>query len=345
MRGSFTDVISASIEWTKTLLFRPFDLKKWIALYIIAMLAFQVQGGCKMNTNMDNRQAKQVAESVGIAPGEMLEEAKSSLEGTIGSKGGFPLGLVVFFSVLLTLILVLLVQWLYSVFTFVFIEAIVTNDASFKAPFARNKPLGNSFFAWNVTYGALFLGSLGLIIWHAVRNSSIFGGLGNAMLLFIAGSLVSFFVADLVVLVMYKDRSSIRGALPVAFALFRFHMLDFIKYAFVKLLLSIATAILSGALALAGIIIMLVPAGTVALMLGALYKVTPPGMKFLAAILAGCVGVPVAFALVFLFGAAFLPFPVFHKVFNMKFLAKVEERYNLFREEKDELRKPSERAG
>ena len=63
MRGGFTEIISASVEWTKTVLFRPFSIKKWLLLYFIALLAFQLQGGFNLKMNRPAPQSGRAMQS------------------------------------------------------------------------------------------------------------------------------------------------------------------------------------------------------------------------------------------------------------------------------------------
>src|SRR4030042_3834958 len=90
-KHSYGKLIRMSWDWTCEVLFRPFNLKKWIMLGIILTLAGQL-GSCNLNANLrpDKRGARH-AKTVSVdrvslprlSPGEIREKAASAASNLI----------------------------------------------------------------------------------------------------------------------------------------------------------------------------------------------------------------------------------------------------------------------
>jgi len=179
-RHSYGKIISMSLSWTKEILFKPFELKKWFVLLIIALLAGQMtyslnfrglnNGGLNrlMNPSGKTAVSPAIVSSQGVGAGET--EAGSAeadarlpvieLEAVRGFFRDNPIAVPIAGGVLIIVFLfsiyLLLWMWIQSNFSFVFLESVVKNDASMRVPFHRNKPQGASFFKWRIVYGGLF---------------------------------------------------------------------------------------------------------------------------------------------------------------------------------------------
>ena len=352
MRGNFGEIISASIEWTKTVLFRPVRFKKWIFLYIIASIAFQMQGGCNFNTNLKPRNLgiKRPAQTEKAGVKNESFYAENSHDDPIKKKTTY---MIAFFATLLAILIMglfLVMEWLYSIFSFVFIESVAGNDASIKKPFLRNRPIGNSYFAWNVIYTLVFLGILAIVVKLGYDSLSVlgvfakdasvsFGAMAAALLpniitcvcLFLASWLISLFVSDYALVVMYKERLPILKAMEPSFSLLLSDVGAFIKYLFVKIGLVIAIAIISSVLFFAILLALFVPGAIIVIIAALIYKIIPGFIQPFYVVVMLLVGVPLIVAVLFLVNAVFVPFPVFLKTFNLKFIARLDEKYNLFR--------------
>lgn len=354
MTVSFGETISASIEWTKTVLFRPFSLKKCFFLFLITLLAFQLQGGCNnANFNIETPGPKtQEAEQVETSQPEIDPQVamKAAINKAVDEKGKATLILIISILGFLALLLFLAIEWIYSVFSFVFIEAVVNNDASIRRPFTENKLLGNSYFAWNILYLLFLWGTLGLLAILSYNslsrlgvfqegNQVAFGQMAALIIPYIitagfvisASLLLSFFISQYVLVVMYKDRVSVLKAIPRAFSLVTSNIGAFIGYIFVRMGLQIASAIIVSFIIFFMVFGLLVPIGLIVVILSLLLKVMPLFLRPFYITLLFITGIPFAIALAVLINAAFLPFPVFFKTLNLKFISRINERYNVFR--------------
>lgn len=372
MRGSFSDIISASIEWTKTVLFRPFEIKKWLMMFFIALLAFQLSGGCNNNSssksggpsssskkNLSTAAAQQggagqiageKSAKGGLKANPLVQKIKNVYSGSVGKRGRFATNLIIFLVLGLIVLIILLIWWLFSVFTFIFIEAVISNDASVRRPFISNMGIGRSYFLWNLIYSLVVWVMLGLIIksgydalvlsgaFDPAVHMSLGAKIGTVIihvialvLIFIISGIVTFFIANLVIPVMYKSRMPILKAIPEASSVLRSDIGSFVKYVFVKWGLWIVVSILGGLITLAVTVGILFPTALAAGILALIYKVTPMGIRPAYIVLMWFIGVPLVVGYVFFVKIFFLPFAVFMKTFNLKFLGRVDSRYDLFK--------------
>ncbi len=347
MRGNFSEVITASIEWTKTMLFRPFNFKKWLFLYLIVIFAFQMQSGCSTNLDLRSKKDKMPAPQIVKA---QIENFKAAFTQGVKQKGFLVTTIMLSLVAILVAALILISQWFYSVFSFVFIDAIVKNDASIKEPFKRNKGLGKSYLGWNIAYLAIFvtvafilaksgfdsLSRLGAFPFYSnmsfgIMASTILPYIAIGFSFFMAGGILSLFITDYCLIIMYKESINIFKAIPKAFKLLASDIMAFVKYVIVKIGLYIVTAIIGSIFSLFVAIFLILPAGLIVFLLILLYKIMPGFLKFPFAAMGVLLGIPVGALFLFLIQSIFLPFSVFHKTFNIKFIARIDERYDLFR--------------
>ena len=349
------ETFSVSVEWAKTMFFRPFSFKKWIVLFIITMLAFELQGGLSLRFNntphgpAKKDRATQTALSLPV--GGAAATTAGAAPATFITKEVFnkykPLLIVLG---VLTVLLVLLMWWLRSVFLFVFIEAIANNDASIKGPFVRNVRLGNSYFGWTLLVTVLMLLVIAIPVklgYDILAGFGVFSGTRTAplgaivvavlphilsiMALLVIGGLISFFLEDYISLVMYKNRISLPNAVSPAAGLVFSSFLTTVKYIFLKVGLAVAISIISTVASFLVLITFLSPMIIVGLALGFLYKIIPTPVRAIFFVILALAGLPVIAAIVFVANVIFTPLSVFYKTFNIKFIARLDEKYDLFK--------------
>ena len=362
MRGNFPEIIAASWEWTRTILFRPFQIKKWLVLGFIALLAGQFTYGANSRGNInlpkqdsgqpaieETTEADRAAPAESVMPDPLGKFFTPIEKATDFNRWSFfketNKAVIIFIIVFLFFIF----TWLYSRFSFIFLEAIVKNDASVKMPFHENKSAGNSYFLWNVIIaliGSAFVGLLGLAGYLSLSRIGIFSqgikpGAGRIILavlpvlltfivFVIIAVLLNFVVRNFILPVMYKDKVGILKAWPPVLSILKEHKGSVSLYLLIKVGLFIAAAFLAG---LAGMVIsigLILPAGSMAGMAFLGYKIMPDFLHPAYLGLLVVIGLPLLLAAGFCFNCLFLPLPVFFQTFNLKFLARIEERYDLF---------------
>jgi len=352
MKDSFGSIIAGSIEWTKAVLFKPFVFKKWLVLFIIALFAFELQGGCNLNIDLPAKEETQKTKAAPQKSGDLFspEKAGEFYDGTARKHGKTAAVLLILFIGVLVVLFLLLFEWVYSNFSFLFIEAVARNEASIKEPLRRNRPLGNSYFAWNIAYLIIVIAVYALLVKGGYDSFARLGafregaevsfgtGAGavwpyvTAGISFLVFNLTFlFFISNYVLIVMYKDRLSILKALPVSLGLVASDVLSFVKYIFVKLGLRIVTSVMSSVMGVCLLITLLIPAILLAAIFVIIYKIIPVSAQPVYIVTLAVLGVPVIAALLVFVNIIFLPFSVFHRTFNLKFISRISGKYDLFK--------------
>lgn len=351
---SLSETFGASLEWTKTLFLRPFSFKKWALFFLIAMFAFQMQGGMNLRLgNAYNGPAKETEGAATASSGQpsspfMGQRAPAAAPtGDRDMRSYMPLfiGLGI-----VALVALLLVWWLRSVFLFIFIGSIANNDASIREPFRKDRSLGTSYFAWTLLLTLIFLAAFLVPLksgYDILVRSGVVGGTAAAsfgsvalallphiiaaVALFIIAGLIGFFMEDYVAIVMSKTRLSFSRAVPEALGLVTRSPATTIKYMLFKIALAIAVAIGTTVISFLMLITFAVPALIIGIGLGLLYAVIPAPVRTAFFIILALAGVPVIIAAVFVANMVFTPLSYFYKAFNMKFIARLDGKYDLFR--------------
>jgi hypothetical protein len=148
VNGSGPDVqvvrpFNEAVEMTKQILFRPFDLKKWLVIGFAAWLAHL--GG----TNFNFRYNK--GTDFRHIPGF------DGLRHTLHHTASWVIVTSIVVLVVLFLILAVVFTWLRARGAFMFIDCIVRNRAAIAEPWREFRKIGNSFFLFSLIVALVFL--------------------------------------------------------------------------------------------------------------------------------------------------------------------------------------------
>lgn len=322
----FSQIIGASIEWTATVLFRPFDPKRWFILSFAALMAGFLAGG---NFN----------------PGGNFNLIEQLLK----------INKPVLISIIVIAVLVLLgfftlMSWLSSRFAFVFLADVARNDASIKLPFRENKELGQSLFSFTLVFTlillALFAGFIFMLLNYLGRlgifNKVITAGFKQIfwtvlpfglvfIFLIIIAAIVSLVVRHFITVIMFRDRIRIMHAWQKFFSILTSHKQDFIVYLFIAVGLGIFTSIVLILLYLSAFFGLFFPVGILTLVVYLIHLVIPQAFQFLYFIIIAVVFSPIALFVLYSLICLNLPFAVFFRTLSVKFIAALDQHYNLFR--------------
>jgi hypothetical protein len=148
-RISVIDALSQAVEWTRTVLFRPFDLEKWIVLGFCAFLAMLGEnGGGSFNWHQGGEDFER---NMRRGWGWVLDHLVPVLF----------IGAVV---VLVVLAVWLLFRWLSSRGKFMFLDGVVRDRAAVVEPWNRFRSPGNSLFVLRIVLDAVALVVIGSLI-------------------------------------------------------------------------------------------------------------------------------------------------------------------------------------
>ncbi|HNX80994.1 MAG TPA: hypothetical protein PKL77_02480 [Candidatus Omnitrophota bacterium] len=356
----FSEIITESITWTGTVLFRPFRLKKWIFLALVALFAGQLPGTFNSSNNLSPDRKQAHAQTQGIAPApatsqttadrpiiDVLRASKQEFVKYTSDSRFVPLawgiGLVVAF-------LVLLMIWISSRFSFIFVDDVVKNDASIRAPFRAYKKAGNSLFGFALITAIISLGISLLFSWGAFTALLKTGVLNQtftwtfvaqatgiiwpwllALLVVLCGIiLIHFLVYDFVVPVMYTEKVGVCAGWKKVLSIVGGHVFDTVCYAFLKVVLYIASLIVLmfvGFVAFAGLLFQGFIGAIIAF---GIYKISPLVLHLPYKIIFIGVAVPVVIVLACAFICLALPIAVFFRTFSIKFLGRLIPEYTFF---------------
>jgi hypothetical protein len=234
-RVSVIDPLGQAMVWARDVLFRPFDLAKWLVLGFCAWLAMLGQGGGpRGNGNWHGRGGghRDFQDGLHEAWEWVLAHLLPIL--VIG-------GLIVF----VVLVIWLVVLWLSSRGKFMFLDGVVLNRAAVVEPWGRFRSSANALFVFRVVVGLIcgvvvvsFLTFVGLLVYLGIDSHGpqpllitigIMGLLAFVCTM-IAFSLVDFAVNEFVVPLMYlrgrgvfaawRELGGLMAARPGAFVLY-----------------------------------------------------------------------------------------------------------------------------
>ena len=365
---NFTKIIESSFEWTMAVCFRPFNLKKWLILTFIAWMAGYLAGGGGLNLPLPEKKAENkqsvLARSkpdsqssanksdAGKLPGSRTAADKSNtcdIKERVSSKGPVS-GAIISLVTLFCLFIIILMTWLFSRFSFIFLGAVAKNDASIRVPFREYKNIGNSLCGFYLFFTAGFAIVLGGLIYPLIRSLIKIGvfdkpmtawlkqifltalpyGLLILLLIFISTG-VFFITMHFVLPVMFKKNIKFAQAWPKVWGLLMANKNSFIIYILIVIALWICSGLAYLAVSLMAFLGLLLPGVMVALICYAIYTVIPPAFNIVYMAVLGMIFVPLLIGITYCLAAAYLPVAVFRRTLSMKFLGALNEDYDLFK--------------
>jgi hypothetical protein len=237
-----------ALEWTKQVLFRPFNLEKWLVIGFAAFLSHLAGGGTGLNLNPASFRNR----------GDWDLRARThNFTGFHFDHGSVLLTLVlvaIVFVIAMALVLVLI--WIGCRGRFIFIDCIVRNRAAIKGPWREFREVGNSFFGFILLAAIVFVliaaaAASPLIFWLAVHRGDIhFGpvavlGLGLWIAIIFVFALAWGLISQFMIIAMYRRRCGAVEAFRSSIALIMSDPLPFILYLLFLFVLGVFVAIIS----------------------------------------------------------------------------------------------------
>jgi hypothetical protein len=159
--------VTPSIDDAKQLLF-PIRFKDWLKLGFISMLG----GGTRTRFNPN------INFNTGGRSGTKVEEVSNEITGSVTSsvkESTGPLHYLIASVILVFAALFVILHYITSVFTFVFLEALDTRKIRVIRSFKKNQGLGVSFFLFKMVYGLIVLAFLAIMLSPIIINIVRFG--------------------------------------------------------------------------------------------------------------------------------------------------------------------------
>jgi hypothetical protein len=243
---SATRAIGQAIEHVRTVLFRPFDLGRWVMLGFIAFLAYLGEGGSSLGYRR------------GLGSDDaFVEGARSVVTWMMDHR--LLTGIILFFAFLIILALVVLFQWLSSRATFVYIDCLATNRAELVRPWREHREIADSYFFWRLIFG-LCTGFVSLLLvlpllisflsalasgdemdpWKVLFGSAlVFLTIPLLMVVVLVAVLVRLTLREFVAPVQYMNRIKCGRAFRIVLGMIGSQPGAFIIYVLLKILIAI----------------------------------------------------------------------------------------------------------
>jgi len=312
MKWNPFDYISPSIERTKKLLF-PFDLKYWTKLTIVSILSGNLGGGNGGGGRGSVRAPISKVNSNSSITGNIIAET--------GKNTGF-IGAIIFFAAIIGVILTIIS----SVFSFIFIDALVKRKYTIRDSWKKYGSSGLSYFWFRIVFGIIVLGVFLIIALPLIIKISGVGFMAYfstygffkiffdflpyviiGIIWFLIISVFGMFVKDFVLVDMYMKGLRVKESLKRVFSAIRGQKKESLVYWVSKVVITICIfIILMAALLaflLAGILIGL-----------ALFFL----LKLISLLFAIIVIVIFAIAVLFAYCVGTLPLNVFARYFTIE---------------------------
>jgi hypothetical protein len=239
--------LNPAIDRVKEVLFKPFDLSKWLAIGFCAWLAYLGQGGGgggMANFHLPPRRRDFR---------EIFNHAREFVLGNLNWIVPLVVGLAV-----LGIVLWLVLTWLSSRGQFMFLHCVAGNKAEVSVPWGRYADHANSLFLFRIVLGLVSLAVIapfltvggfliaGMVSSQSLRVGAIIGSIAlvlGVVLLAIFFALVCKFTLDFVVPVMSLRTSSCLAGWREVLSLVLANGLSFALYVLFQIVLTLAIGV------------------------------------------------------------------------------------------------------
>src|SRR5437588_2601631 len=236
-----------ALQWTTQVLFRPFDLEKWLVIGFAAFLSHLAGGGTGFNFNPASFRNR----------GNW--DFRTTSHNFYSTSDHVSLWLILFvtaaiFVIVIAVVLVLL--WIGCRGRFILVDWVVRNRGSIKEPWREFREVANSFFGFLLAVVLLFVvmalvAGSPFILWLALQHGDVnFGpvivlGLGLWIAFVFVFALAWGLISQFMIVTMYRRRCGAVEAFRSTVSLIMSDPVPFILYILFLFVLSILVAMVS----------------------------------------------------------------------------------------------------
>jgi len=239
---SVIEPIGPAFEKVKTILFKPFDLRKWFVIGFCAWLAYLGKGGSGGNGGGRGGGPSEAREAFGEAKVFVLENLAWII----------PVALI---GVMLIIVLWLVFTWLSSRGRFMFLHCVAENKAEVKVPWTKFQQHANSLFLFRIVLGLIGFAAMGLplllvggiiaimIAGNIPNVAGVFGILMIVLLIIaiaIVFTIIGKFTTDFVVPIMSLRTTSCVAAWREFLTLLSANKASFLLYILFQIVIALA---------------------------------------------------------------------------------------------------------
>ena len=249
IQPSVIEPLGPAVERVKTLLFRPIEIERWLAIALCAWLALLGTGGGSTGKGVSYNREKGVTwNNMAIDITRAKEFAMENLAWLIP---------VTLFVLIVVFGLWSVLTWLSSRGRFMFLHCVAAHCAEVQVPWSQYRAHANSLFVFRLSVGIVTLvliSGLSVLGFFLVTRSSLgspWGPWGSlaflvplGLLLSLTAGLVGLFTSDFVVPIMRLRTQSCFEAWGIFLDLLVGHLGSFVLYVLAKLVINIAIGVL-----------------------------------------------------------------------------------------------------
>lgn len=316
------EAITPAMTHTSHVLFRPFALRKWLALGFVSMLA--TGGGGSSGGGGGNNWP---SDHSGVNAGEIGRNVLNWITGHIA---------LIALAGILLLALSLVLLWLGSVFKFVYLNQITRNPTAIREPFHQFRGLGTSFFLWELAFSLVVtlvaVALIGLPLAMAFLTKADIATkviavawaviVGLATMIF--ASATHIFARDFVLATMFVRGVKVLEAWSVVMPILRANVGQCVLYLLLLIVISFVTSIGTFIILACVMIAFLIPAGLLALIGWAIWAASGQHLSPVLIGYAATVGIPLLLAFSYALTCAIQPLYVFRRAYALVVLGQAD---------------------
>lgn len=312
------DAITPALTHTSRVLFRPFALRKWLAMGLVSMLA-GVGGGGNGHSNWPTDKSGDM-DDIGRSAGAWIMEH---------------LALIVVAAILLFAVS-LVFAWLGSVFKFVYLNQITRNPTAIREPFVRFIGAGTSYFLWEivfslvVTLAVVVLIALPVVLAFIAETSLVVRIIAVAwavivgLAIIVFASVTQIFARDFVLSTMFARGVKVMQAWRTVIAIIRANAGQSVLYLLLLMVISLVSTIGTFiALAFVGLAF-LIPGGVLAVIGWAIWAASGQHWSPVLIGYAATMGLALVLAFSYTLVCALQPFLVFRRAYALVVLGQAD---------------------
>ncbi len=315
------DAIGTAVDWTKSLLFRPFDRRKWAWLALIMFIVALGQGGG--GGNVGNW----------AGDGSELGDAGAWIKDNLA----LFIALIIL-TVLFMLIVGLIFLYISSCFHFVFLDNIIKDRISIRESFGDMKGKGWSFFLFQLSVAVIVILFVAvvlaipviLLLSEGTRVAGIVAiiiAILLILLVIIPVAAVMMFTKDFVLPIMYGENLSVLEGWSRLRKMISGLPVHFLAYFGARILIHIALGVIGFMILIA----LLIPFIIILLPVGGIFGLViwAAGWSWYWLIVLVPVGILALIAFAYFYQFAILPLSAFSRYYPVVFLNGISEDFKL----------------
>ncbi len=316
------DSIDNSIERTKKILIKDFNISYWFRLSLLVFLT--LLGSLSMNYHLNSDDMTDISKMI-----------------------TWDMMIILVLIFVFIIILGLFLQFVSTVYSFVFIDAVRKKDFKFMKGFKEHALQGLYVFLFNLGLGVLLILAIiamvvmGTLIYLKTQSTPILIiiivlGILKLLGLILTVTLITMFTTDFVQPIMIEEAKGVLSGWRKTIKLIKENLGQFIAYILIKLGMIMFTGMISFVISFIilfflGLITLIIGGGTLLGFIALTFVYPALETLLILVIILGIIVLIIIFWIMQLFTIILtLPIPVFYRCYSLYFLQKIQPKYDFY---------------